>query len=145
MVERGYLKGYENGSFRPEITLSRGEFASFLVKYVKSENLEFPSNPKSFSDVDSSKWYYADIYQAAAWGLVNGYDDGTFRPDKGVNRGEAVTMLNRLLKRDFNSDGISLSYLLANNPFKDISTDYWGCIDVLEASVKHSFTKEETD
>lgn len=138
---QGYLMGYEDGTFRPENSMTRAEFASFLTKFAHIHGLEAKGEHKYFTDVDSSSWYYQSVTEATTLGLVKGYDDGTFRPQAAVTRGEAVTMLNRALGRNLKSEGVGENLILAKNPFSDISLEYWGCLDVLEAAVEHKYLK----
>lgn len=138
---KGYLTGYEDGTFRPENNMTRGEFASFLTKYAKIRGLEGKGEAKIFTDVDSDSWYYQSVTEAAALGLVSGYSDGSFRPLETVTRGEVVTMLNRVFGRNLTSEGVSVNLILAKNPFSDISSEYWGYLDVLEAAVEHDYLK----
>ncbi|MDO4542220.1 MAG: DUF4127 family protein [Bacillota bacterium] len=140
-AEKGYLTGYEDGSFRPLANMTRAEFAAFLIKYYQAENKTIPAagSTARFTDVSSDKWYYSSIDQAAALGLINGYEDGSFRPENQVTRCEAVTMFNRLLGRNLEQEKVSLNLMLGKNPFSDISQNHWGYKEVLEAAVKHSF------
>ena len=76
---------------------------------------------KGFSDVDSSRYYYDEVLYCAEQGYVSGYEDGTFRPENGLTRGEFATILNKVL-------GLSAS---APNTFSDVANGQWYTTPVL--------------
>jgi len=92
----GLVKGYEDGSFRPDRLVSREELAVVLVR-----GLELTAQPEtvwSFSDAGMfSPWAKDFIAAAAGSGLVNGYPDGTYKPQGQVTRAECAAMLYRAL------------------------------------------------
>ncbi|MGN7762618.1 S-layer homology domain-containing protein [Paenibacillus sp. 22594] len=87
------IKGYDDGSFKPNQTITRGEFATVLIKafgLVKSDT----SLP--LSDVNAH-WAQEAIAVLASNGVIAGYPDGTFRPDREISRSEIVTILSRIV------------------------------------------------
>ena len=93
LYKRGIMKGYEDGSFRGENSITRAELAKTLV-----ETFEIAAGDgKTFADVTSSSWYAQYVASAAASGIVNGFEDGSFGPDKQVTRQDAVLMLYRAM------------------------------------------------
>ncbi len=93
-LSAGYVKGYPDGSFRPNGGVTRAEFVSM----VDSAFQVAPGQSKnSFKDVHSKDWYAKDVQSALAAGFVTGYPDGTFRPQQAVNRQEAASMMAKLL------------------------------------------------
>ncbi len=92
LVRQGVLVGYPDHTFKPDRFVSRGEFARMSVKAFN-----LPANHgKSFKDT-SAHWAKADVAAIAGSGAVDGYPDGTFRPDQPITRAEVVAALNRLL------------------------------------------------
>ena len=91
LVNRGVLNGYEDGTFKPDNTITRAEFAKvIMVSEIGDANI--PANTTSkFSDTGS---HWANKYIAAAVnaGIINGYPDGTFKPDNTVTYAEAIKM-----------------------------------------------------
>ncbi len=90
------IDGYEDGQLHPERQLTRAQFAKFL-------NRAFPDTPTTekqfnFSDLDRAHWAYADIQRAANAGWLEGFPDGTFRPDTHIAYEQAVTVLCRVLR-----------------------------------------------
>lgn len=77
LTRAGILDGYEDGSFRPNASITRAEFTKIAVSFFKHVG-GASSNP--FNDVPDSAWYAEFVKAAAELGLIDGYEDGTFRP-----------------------------------------------------------------
>ena len=90
-----YLTG-ANRLFRPEGTVSRGQAAGILRMLTDTADMIAPQAGRTFSDVAEDEPYYADIQAVAGLGLMSGYPDGTFRPEKPVTRAELLAALCRL-------------------------------------------------
>ncbi len=87
----GILKGYEDGEFKPDKEITREEFATILMRLLEDRNYTARLN---FLDNDSiGEWAKTYVGQAANTGIVNGYEDKTFRPKNVVTRAEAAKML----------------------------------------------------
>lgn len=89
-IHKAYIFGYENGTFRPDNTITRAETVSMLNSVL---DVKTGDKNLSFSDMASSAWYAPVIKKMAAAGIINGYTDGTFRPENQITRAEFVTML----------------------------------------------------
>jgi hypothetical protein len=74
-------------------------FFVLVIGLSFSGGLIFASSSKVFSDVKPSNWFYNDVMTMADWGVINGNDDGTFRPASNVNRAELSAMFNRYDKK----------------------------------------------
>ena len=88
--------------------------------------------------LQKSDWFASAVDKVAGSGLVQGYPDQTFRPQQYVTRAEAVTMLNRLLGRDPETEELQDPGIFDLCPFSDLETDHWAYLDIMEASVEHS-------
>jgi len=88
LVRQGCISGYPDGSFKPENTITRAEFAAVLVKAFQLEN----NNGKTFSDT-AAHWAKDYIAAAAAKGLVSGYAGGNFGPDDLITREQMAVMI----------------------------------------------------
>ena len=88
-----YMNGYTDGTFRPDASITRAEasklLASLLVNKIENED-------HLFTDVDVSAWYADAVRQMTGFGLVNGYTNGTFKPNAKITRAEFVAILSRL-------------------------------------------------
>ena len=97
LVEDGIVNGYEDGTFKPDNTITRAEFSKLLAAASAPSGTMFSATTTKFSDVaDStspSAWAIPYIAYAVGTGAINGYEDGTFRPTNPVTYGEAVKMI----------------------------------------------------
>lgn len=91
-VEKGYINGYTDGTFKPDGTVTRAEFSKMINNAVKLSSRK----DSTFSDVSRLDWYYADVQKALYAGYVSGYSDGTFRPKNLISRQEAAVILYRI-------------------------------------------------
>lgn len=119
VVKAGYMKGYPDGSFKPDKPITRAEFATMLSHFMSAKTA---SNP--FTDTNGN-WAQEAIDKAYAQGIIKGYEDNTFRPAADVSRAEAVAMVNRTFNIKKAGD--------VKNPFTDISPSHWAYDDILAA------------
>ncbi|UQZ85501.1 Cellulosome-anchoring protein precursor [Paenibacillus konkukensis] len=125
-TRHGYFSGFEDGSFRPEAKVSRGELAAVMARFLQL-NVSAADQPH-FTDLNGH--WAADTIEALYRGkFLNGYTDGTFKPQESISRVEAVTMINRMLYRG------PLKGLAPQ--FPDVAESHWGFGDVQEATVSH--------
>ena len=103
----------DTNRFNPEGNMSRVEFVNALLKVLSNENLNVSISNK-FSDVQKTNPNYDNILRSQQLGLVYGYPDGTFKPDRTVLRAEAQSVISHITK-DMNADKSIL------NQFKDAS------------------------
>lgn len=133
MAEKEIVSGYPDGEFKPTNRLTRAEFAALICRFAKLENAE---NENPFSDVEKSHWAYEYILSLAQSGLVEGYEDGTFKPENEITRAEVMTVINKILGRN-PSDAYVKS--LNFNPYTDLAKDKWYYTAVMEATVTHDY------
>lgn len=119
VVKAGYMKGYPDGSFKPDKPITRAEFATMLSHFMSAKTA---SNP--FTDTNGN-WAKEAIDKAYAQGIIKGYEDNTFRPAADVSRAEAVAMVNRTFNIKKAGD--------VKNPFTDVSPSHWAYDDILAA------------
>jgi polyhydroxybutyrate depolymerase len=84
---QGVVAGYPDGSFRPQLTVSRAELVALLLRGESAQQRD------CFADVAPAAWYASAVCAAKAQGLVSGYTDGSFRPQQPVSYGEALKLL----------------------------------------------------
>lgn len=122
-VDAEILTGYPDGFFRPNKEITRAEFAHILVKNLGLTG----TSSKVFPDVAEGHWASASINACAANGIVNGYDDGSFKPNRFITRVEAMAMFVRAMKVDMDfTKEYALEYLA--ELFKDSDKiPGWGC------------------
>ena len=99
-VKLGIVYGYPDGNFRPEANVTRAEFAVMLMRALQSQVLVSPLN---FEDKDKiGPWAVEFVQQAVAHGIINGYPDGTFRPNANISHAEMIAMVIRASELDTN-------------------------------------------
>ena len=137
MNQLGIIKGYPDGSFKPEASITRAEFAAMAARFA-----DLKEGRKTFTDLDKDYWAYDLIQRAASAGWITGYPDGTFKPDKNITRAEVVAITNRMLDRKADQDFVdqNLGKLLQ---FTDLDKSYWAYYPILEATNGHDYTRHE--
>jgi hypothetical protein len=93
----GAMSGYPDGTFRPDSAITRAEVATLIARFARLMGKE-AEDSLVFSDI-AGHWANSDIRYAAALGWVNGYPDGTFKPNQNITRAEFITLVNRILER----------------------------------------------
>lgn len=134
MQQFGIITGYADGSFRPDASVTRAEFAAIASRFER-----LTEGTKSFSDVPSSHWAAKYINFAATRGWVNGYADGTFRPNNSITRAEVAAVTCRLLERNADQSYIR-SHLSELRAFTDVSESHWAYWYTIEAANGHDYT-----
>ena len=133
MANKKVVNGYEDGSFKPANNLTRAEFAAMVARFA---DLTDTAASRTFSDVDSSYWGFKSIMALNKAGYVNGYEDGTFRPEANVTRAEVMTVINKIIGRSADASYVKS---LDNNRFSDLNKDSWYYVDVIEATTDHNY------
>ena len=96
-VDKGYIDGYEDGTMRPDQTITRAEYVKVVNNFFGFKD---GKTDKKFSDISDDAWYAKYVYAAVAQGYISGYEDNTFRPSNPITRQEATVILSRILKID---------------------------------------------
>lgn len=91
-----YIKGYPNGSFKPNATITRAEAASIFYRLLTdSTRRTYSTSYNTFKDVPAKAWYNTAVSTMAKLGIVNGGSDGCFRPNDPITRAEIAAMIAR--------------------------------------------------
>lgn len=137
-VAKGFIKGYSDGTFKPNQAITRAEFAQMISTFVKNG---YPGTG-SFKDV---KGHWASDAISALYGNKNikGYGDGTFKPDQKLTRAEAVTILNSVFGRNTKSNSFANVSEAGLKRFSDVSKSHWAYYEILDASNGHNAAKIE--
>lgn len=134
MAEKEIVTGYPDGEFKPLGKLTRAEFATLICRFAELEKAEDEKNP--FGDLEETHWAYEYILSLVKSGLVEGYEDGTFRPENEITRAEVMTVINKILGRNPSETYVKTLKL---NPYTDLSADKWYYTAVMEATVTHDY------
>ena len=131
MSELGVIQGYSDGTFRPNAFITRAQFAAICARFDDTVK----RGSSDFTDIDGH-WAEAEIERAATLGWIQGYNDGTFRPNNNITRAQAMTMINRVLCR-LPEDEDDL--LRGMNTWTDCNPGDWCYLAVQEATNSHDF------
>ena len=131
----GILGGYEDGTFRPNASITRAEFAKIAVSFFDWADIEAANN---FVDVRDSAWYANYVAVAAKIGLIEGYGGNVFRPDATITRAEACTIINRTLGRAPDADHL-LPVGQMNTWPDNADTGVWYYAQIQEATNSHDY------
>ena len=126
-----------NGKFRPNEAITRAELAAMLAQFA-----DIKSAANSFNDVSARHWASDEIAVCAKMGWINGYPDGSFRPDATITRAEMMAMINRALGRTPKSADDLLSGMKTWRDNANVNA--WYYLDVQEATNSHTYTKSGT-
>lgn len=142
LASMGILKGIGidadgNNLYAPEAPITRAEFTAIAMRFskldVEGENI--------FSDVDEDAWYYEYVVGSVKYGWINGYPDGTFRPDSTITRAEVTAITNRMLGRAADEDYVDANSNILRE-FTDLDISFWAYYDIVEATNSHEYTTE---
>lgn len=142
LMRYGVTYGTGDGKFSPDRPITRAEFTVMAVRFFEAYgdgNAEIMERYTGFSDISDSYWAAEYIRDAALYGWIKGYGDGTFRADAEITRAEVVTLMNRMLGREADE-----AYIDANigrlTTFTDMNRRHWAYYAVIEAANTHTAT-----
>lgn len=141
LTEKGVIYGYPNGEFQPTGKLTRAEFAALIYRFVPEEWKNKPAKD-TFGDIEGN-WAYNEILAICGSGLMQGYEDSSFRPQNLITRAEVMTVMNKILGRKPHEQYVKSLHF---NPFNDLREEKWYYVTVLEATITHNYylNKAET-
>ena len=134
MTNDEVIVGYPDGEFKPENKLTRAEFAALICRFAKLKE----ATPKKdvFPDLEEEHWAYMNIHALYAAGLLDGYEDGTYRAENNITRAEVMTVVNKLLGRNPSEPYVKSLHF---NPYNDLIETKWYYVIVLEATITHNY------
>jgi hypothetical protein len=140
----GIVSGYPDGEFKPDRHITRAEFAAIAAKLGELINVagndgNGGGNGKAFYPDIEGHWAQTLILGASGKGWLNGYPDGTFRPQSNLTRAEAVTIVNRMFARRVDKEDLP-GWTPA---YSDLPPAHWAYADIMEASVGHTFERAD--
>lgn len=135
MASLGMLEGYPDGTFRPDAPITRAEFTAIALAFAYDP----ASASCSYTDVNTSAWYYTYVAQATTYGWIGGYPDGSFRPNNSITRAEVAVIVNNMLGRNADERYIdrNADELVS---FVDLSKNHWAYYTIMEATNTHDYT-----
>lgn len=137
LANAGVIVDSANGYFRPNEAITRAELAAMIAQFAKVDL----TKSVSFNDVLANHWASKEIAIAAKMGWINGYPDGSFRPDATITRAEMITMINRALNRVPSAEDHLLAGMVT---FPDCQSGQWYYLAVQEATNGHTYNRVGT-
>ena len=132
VVGKGLISGYPNGTFKPNESITRAEFAQMISGYIKNEK----AGSSDFQDV-KDHWAKDAIDKLYGNKNVTGYPDGSFKPNAKITRAEAVTILNSVFNRNTNKNSLNNVNTSSLNKFSDVNEGFWAYYNILDAANTH--------
>ena len=129
----GVISGYPDGSFRPNASVTRAEFAAVASKFA------YAKSGQGFSDVNGH-WAQSAIEKLRNAGWITGYGDGSFRPDSVITRAEVVSITNRMLDRVADANYIQ-RHQGSLAQYNDLPSGHWAYLPIMEASNAHDYIR----
>ncbi len=131
----GVISGYEDGSFQPNAPITRAEFAAIAVRFFEEDSSIYEEG--TFNDVVGGEWFANAVQAAKEHGIIGGYPDGSFQPNKSISRAEACSIVNRTLDRIPDEDHLLPVEEMNNWP--DNLEGAWYYADMQEATNGHEY------
>ena len=128
-----YIRGYEDNTIRPEASITRAEIAVIFYRLLVPELREIEAEAR-FSDVRGDEWYGAAVDLLAYHGILSGYPDGSFKPNRAITRCElaaVVSVFEHLVET-------------SENPYQDLDPSGWAYKYILSATKKGWFVGDGT-
>ena len=129
----GVIGGYADGTFRPDAPISRAEFAKIAVSFTQNTG---SATYNYFTDVKTTDWFAPYVTAAKDAGLIEGYSDGSFKPESKITRAEACAIVNRTLGRKPSKAHMKISDRI---DWPDVQTTDWFYEAIMEATNSHTY------
>ena len=133
LCHMGVLGGYSDGTFRPNAPITRAEFAKIAVSFAQANGSAVYSY---FTDVKTTDWFAPYVTAAKDSGLIEGYSDGSFKPENRITRAEACAIVNRVLGRKPSKSHMKISGRI---DWPDCTTADWFYEAIMEATNSHTY------
>jgi len=134
LTNMGIIDGFQDGTFRPYGKITRAQFAKMAVGFFETTREEYGGY---FSDVEPDAWYTDYVEAASRVGLVQGFEDGTFRPNANITRAQSCVIVNRALGRKPDEDHLLPERKMITWP--DNNPGDWYYADMQEATNSHDY------
>ena len=133
LCHMGVLGGYSDGTFRPNAPITRAEFAKIAVSFAQANGSAVYSY---FTDVKTTDWFAPYVTAAKDSSLIEGYSDGSFKPENRITRAEACAIVNRVLGRKPSKNHMKISDRI---DWPDCTTADWFYEAIMEATNSHTY------
>lgn len=131
------VNGYTDGTFKPNAKITRAEFTAIAMRFGELNT----DGENTFRDVSKNDWFYKYIVGSIQYGWINGYPDGTFKPNATITRAEVTTIVNKMLGRSADQSYVDNNTAQLNQ-FTDLAKNFWAYYDIREATNGHDYNKK---
>lgn len=132
------INGVSDDRYEPERSITRAEFTAIAMRFAK-----LPTGGENiFSDVTESDWFYDVVVGSIQYGWINGYSDGTFRPNATITRAEVTAITNRMLGRSADTAYVD-GHVDELRLFPDVEKSHWAYYPIVEATNAHNCAKAD--
>ena len=136
LASLGMVSGDATGNYRPNDPITRSEFCVIALAFAYE-----PENAVCyFGDVSRSDWFYTYVAQAASYGWIGGYADGSFGPNDLITRAQVTTIVNNMLGREADRGYVN-THTDTLVQFYDLTSIHWAYYDIMEAVNEHEYTR----
>ncbi|WP_442602407.1 S-layer homology domain-containing protein [Paenibacillus sp. KN14-4R] len=134
----GLMQGYTDGRFGAEDGITRAEMAVIVDRWMAKQDKTNASTGHDtiYIDLSDKYWAYKAIMRIQAYGIMEGYQGNTFKPNQELTRAEAVKILNRLFDR-------GPLYGVESPSFTDVTSSHWAFYEIEEAAKAHQWVKDD--
>ena len=129
----GIIDGYNDGTFRPYGKITRAQFAKMAVNFFETTAEEYQGY---FTDVPADAWFASYVEAASRVEIINGYQDGTFKPNEFITRAQACVIVNRALDRHPEEEHLLAKDMIV---WPDNNPSDWFYADLQEATNSHDY------
>lgn len=129
------IAGYEDGTFRPNASITRAEFAAIAARFFENNDVAY--NKGLFKDIAGNEWYADIVASAVGHGLISGYPDGSMQPNLPITRAESCAVINRTIDRRPHKE--LLAPVEEMRIWPDNQPDTWYYADMQEATNGHYY------
>ena len=137
LASLGKVAGVGEGKFLPDRPITRAEFVTMAMGFARPAS----GAACAFPDVGPEDWFYDAVMGAAEYGWISGCPDGSFDPQRLVTRGEAVSILNRMLDR--RADRAFLDEHADVRTFPDVPVSHWAFDAICEGANSHDYQRTD--
>lgn len=136
LASLGIINGVGDNRYEPERAITRAEFTVMATRFAHVQT----AGVDTFSDVSESDWFFPYVATCVQYGWIDGYPDGTFRPDNSITRSEVTTIVNRMLGRSADSAYVD-DHTGDLTQFNDVEPMHWAYYQIMEAANAHDYIK----
>jgi len=137
LASRFIINGTSEKTFSPDTNITRAEYTAILMRALGMPENEDAAK-KAFSDVGADAWYAGVVGAAFESGLITGYPDGTFRPERSITRQEVAVLLSRAMAFAEKPMAVNSAQSKLATAFKDGTKDVWNAealVSMVEANI----------